>query len=621
MNQTVSNKLKIITESPGCYLMKSEGQIIYIGKAKNLKNRVRSYFHSHTHSPKVQSMVNKVDDFDIILCNSNFEALTLECTLIKKHRPFYNILLKDDKQYPFIKIDRAESFPRMLLARKKDDSGAEFFGPYLSTFVIKEVSNELAKIFPLRNCSLKFPLKEKKRPCMRYEIGQCLAPCAGLCSEEEYNEVVNHNIAFLKGNTEYVESRIREQMQKHSTRLEFEKAALLRDRLQSLTQIKVKQVTVQKSNITQDVWAVVSNTSDALIYRLSIVDGKIVSGTPHLLRDNGGEAHAEILSVFLPQVYDQEPIPKEILLSTDTDDTLSLVQWLQEKAGHAVHLQIPKRGDKKRLVETCEKNARDALAKQALMEKLHNAKTIGALQSLTSTLKLEEIPRRIEGFDISNTQGNYSVASMVVFIDGKPSKKHYRRFKIKTVEGANDFASIEEVIYRRFRHGLEERAERQEKGLPYNEGSFSDFPDLILIDGGPLQLQSAMNALYALDIQIKLFGLAEQNEEIYLPNRKEPIVIADNDPALHLIQRIRDESHRFAIIYHRSLRDKAMIKSNLLAIPGLGNLRYQALMKHFKSLQNLQAAKLEDIAAVKGISQNLAKEIHQFIHGKAYEND
>jgi len=622
MNDTIASKLKFITESPGCYLMKSEGQIIYIGKAKNLKNRVRSYFHSGNHSVKVQTMVNRVDDFDIILCNSNFEALTLECNLIKKHRPFYNILLKDDKQYPFIKIDRKEAFPRMVLARKKDDSGAEFFGPYLSTGVIKEVSNELAKIFPLRNCSLRFPLKEPRRPCVRYEIGLCLAPCANLCTEAEYHEVVNQNIAFLKGNTDLVEKNITAQMHQHAKKLEFEKAAQCRDKLKALQQIKHKQVTVTNSKITQDVWAVASNTSDAFVYKISIVEGKILSGTPYLIRDGGGETHTDILSAFLPQAYDEEQnIPKEVLLSTDTDDNASLEQWLRTRADKAVRISVPQRGQKRLLIETCEKNAKDALAKHALMEKLHNAKTIGAVHSLTDILGLKQAPRRIEGFDISNTQGTYSVASMVVFIDGKPSKKAYRRFKIKSVEGADDFASIEEVVYRRFRHGLEERAERSEKGLPYNEGSFSDFPDLILIDGGPQQLRSAMNALYALGLQVNLFGLAERNEEVYIPNRTEPIVIDGHDPALHLIQRIRDESHRFAITYHRSLRDKAMVKSSLLSIPGVGRVRYQALMKHFKSLQNMQAAELSELEQVKNITPAIAQDIYHFFHGKSYAEE
>lgn len=613
MNENIELKLKIITESPGCYLMKSEGQIIYVGKAKNLKNRVRSYFHGGHHSIKVQTMVNKVDDFEVILCQSNYEALTLECNLIKKHRPFYNILLKDDKQYPYIKIDRNEPYPQIKLARKKDDSGAEFFGPYLGTSVIKEVTTELAKIFPLRNNKLKFHLKEKKRPCVRYEIGLCMAPCANLCTEEEYNEVVDEVIHFLKGNTNVVEKQLYDKMLHCSENLEYERAAEYRDKIARLNQICTKQLSVQISKISQDIWAIAGNIKDAMAYNINIVDGKIIGGKQYLLSENGGIDFSNIISDLLLQVYNDDlPIPKEILLSIDTDDNESYEKWLSDKSNRKVKLIVPKRGKKKELVDLCIKNANEALAKHDLMEKLHNTRTIGASESLAKVLNLNSVPRRIEGYDISNTQGTYSVGSMVTFINGKASKKSYRRFKIQTVSGSNDFASIAEVIYRRFSKGIDERKELIKTGESYYEGSFSDFPDLILIDGGIQQIEFAKKSLDSLNLDIQIFGLAEKNEEIYIPYRDQPIIIADNDPALHLIQRIRDEAHRFAIEYHRSLRDKAMIKSELLNIPDVGNKRVQVLLKKFKSVSNIKQLSIEELQNTKGITKKAAENIYNY---------
>ncbi|MDY5729908.1 MAG: excinuclease ABC subunit UvrC [Eubacteriales bacterium] len=614
INETLQIKLKLLTESPGCYLMKSQGEIIYVGKAKNLKNRVKSYFVQNAqHSAKVQAMVNKVDDFELILCNSNFEALTLECNLIKKHRPFYNILLKDDKNYPYIKINKAQIFPKIELARKKDNSNAEFFGPYLGTSVIKELTGELAKIFPLRTCHLKFPLQKPIRPCMRYELNLCLAPCANFCSKEEYADVVDQTVSFLKGNTDLVLLSLKEKMLKYSEKLEFEKAALYRDKIEKLQQIKNKQVSIQNTKLSQDVWALASNAKDACLYRLIIADGKILGGKSYFVNDIQQENLNELFTIFLPQVYSTSfSIPQEVIIDSNTDDNTSLLKWLNEEAKRKVKLIVPQKGKKHELVLIAQKNALEQLNKHTLIQKLKNDKTIGACSSLADNLNLIEAPHRIEGYDISNTMGTHSVASMVVFVNGKPHKKAYRKFKIQTVEGANDIASIEEVLYRRFKHGLEDREHCIQNNIPFHESSFGEFPDLILIDGGPLQLQSALNALYALDIHCPICSLAEKNEEIYIPNRALPIILDGHDPALHLVQSIRDESHRFAITFHRTLRDKAMVKSQLLSIPGIGSQKAKLLLDHFKLYKNIQAASFEELLQVKGITPTLANNILKF---------
>ncbi len=618
MNDLINMKLQLLTDSPGCYIMKHKNEIIYIGKAKNLKNRVRSYFHSSAgHSTKVMAMVSKIDDFETILCNSNYESLILECNLIKEHRPFYNILLKDDKHYPFLKINLKEKFPRLKIARKKEKDGSEYFGPYIGTYAIKQVTNELAKVFPLRNCNLRFPVTYKHRPCMRYEIGLCPAPCANLCTEEEYNKIVKETINFLNGNTDNVKKSLHEQMSHYSEVLDFEKAAEYRDKLYSLKRLMDKQSAIQRRDITQDIWAVANNKKDALIYLINVREGKIISNDNFFLPDDGDESPTTILSSFLPQYYENiKFVPREVLLSSDTDDNESLEKLLREIEGKAVTLIVPKKGAKKAIVDVCLKNAVESLTKKDLYVKLQHKKTIGSLESLSKILDLDTIPRRIEGYDISNTQGTFSVASMVVFIDGKPAKKAYRKFKIKTVIGPNDFASMDEVLTRRFTRAINEISDRLENKESLIDGSFSDLPDLILIDGGKQQLEFANNAITALGLNINMFGLAKKNEEIFLLNRENPIIVDSHDPALHLIQRIRDESHRFAITYHRTIRDKSLIRSELLNIPGVGIKTQDILFKNFKSLNGVKNATLNELKSTKGLNKNTAQKIYDWFNNE-----
>ncbi|NMD39034.1 MAG: excinuclease ABC subunit UvrC, partial [Christensenellaceae bacterium] len=579
----------------------------------------RSYFHASSgHSTKVKAMVAKIDDFETILCNSNYEALILECNLIKENRPFYNILLKDDKHYPFLKINTKEKFPKLKITRKKDNDDSEYFGPYIGTNAIKQVTNELAKVFPLRNCNMKFPTKLKHRPCMRYEIGLCLAPCANLCTEEEYDLIVKETISFLKGNTDKIKNNLNNQMLYYSKNLDFEKAAEYRDKLFSLNKLMDKQSAIQKRNITQDIWAVANNKKDALIYLVNVRDGKIINNDSFFLPDDGDETPTTILSSFLPQYYQNIGfVPREILLSNNTDDNESMEKMLREIEGKAVSLLVPQRGKKKSIVDISIKNAIEALTKKDLYNKLQYKKTIGSLESLSRILGLNKIPRRIEGYDISNTQGTFSVASMVVFIDGKPAKKAYRKFKIKTVIGSNDFASMNEVLTRRFTRALNEITERNEKNEPLEEGSFSDLPDLILIDGGKQQLEFANSAIKNLGFNINIFGLAKKNEEVFLLNRENPIIIDKHDPALHLIQRIRDESHRFAITYHRTIRDKSLIKSELLNIPSVGLKTQNLLFKNFKSLNGVKNATINELQNIKGISKKQAQNIYNWFNNES----
>lgn len=623
MNEIIDRKLMLLPDSPGCYLMKHENEIIYVGKAVNLKNRVRSYFHlSDDHSIKVREMVKRIDDFEIILCQTNLEALTLECNLIKENRPFFNILLKDDKQYPYLRINTNESFPRLELVRKKKKDKAKYFGPYIGASLVREVLHDMGPVFQLRNCKMTLPQKHYIRPCMQYEIGRCLAPCAGQCTQKEYNELVKQAISFLNGNTSAVKKYLRERMTGAAENREYELAAMYRDRIKAMDEITEHQSAVQKNDVLTDVWAVTTNMKDALLYVLHLREGKIVNGKKYLLQGEGDGNPSELLSQFLLQIYDDIlKIPRDIYLNQNIPDADEMEQWLREKRKAAASISVPMRGEKKALVDIAVKNAKDALSKHDITEKLKLQRTIGAVESLGESLGMNKLPRRIEGFDISNIQGSFTVASMVVFIDGKPAKKAYRRFKIKTVEGPDDFASMHEVILRRFKHGIEEAKKRKKDGLTVMGGSFSDFPDAILVDGGSQQLDFAIRAMHEAGGDSFMFGLAKRLEEIYLPNRNQPIILDKHDPALHLLQRVRDEAHRFAITYHRSTRDKALIHSDLLNVKGVGKKRLEALFKSFKSISAIKKATLEELNETEGIDKKTAKAVFDWSHGNDMEGN
>lgn len=611
MNPTLAYKIKMLPESPGCYIMKSRGEIIYVGKAVNLKNRVRQYFHG-SHTPKVAAMVSRVDDFDLMLCQTNFEALTLECNLIKKHRPFYNILLKDDKHYPYLRIDLGEPFPRLTLARNMDDqrAGVKYFGPYIGATAVRQVMDEVRRFFPLRTCNLSFPVKSPRRPCVHHQIGQCLAPCAGGVSEETYRAILGRVIDFLNGDSRELLSELTREMNVASARMEYEQAAVLRDKIADIRQLMEEQHAIQTRDVEQDVLAVAQDEQDAMVQLTHIRAGRIEGGRAFLMEHCGAESPEDVLAGFLTQYYDDgHLIPRNVLAQALPEPLEELERWLRERRGGAVTLAVPQRGDKADLVRLALKNAEDALFKHRQSAEVKDMRTRQAMLELKEALNLPALPRRIEGYDISNTQGILSVASMVVFQDGLPDKKAYRIYRIKTVEGANDFASMAEVITRRFTHGLKERHEREQAGLDPDAGSFSRMPDVILIDGGPEQLLFAHRAMEEAGASVPMFGLAKRFEEIYLPGREDPIVLDRRSNALHLVQHVRDEAHRFGITHHRALRGKEGLKSELSSIPGVGPKKQAALIRHFRSVKAIFEATQEELCQVEGISDGLAQRI------------
>ena len=604
MNETLQRKIALLPDSPGCYLMKEQGKIIYVGKAVNLKNRVRSYFHGRDHTPKVAAMVSHVDDFDILLARSNLEALILECNLIKLHRPYYNILLKDDKNYPYVRIDVNAPFPRVEMARRMEKDGAKYFGPFIGATAVKDVLETLKKVFPLRTCNLPLPLAKKKRPCLNYEIGRCLAPCAGKCTEEEYRRLIKKVMDFLGGNYKNVIAGLQKDMQDAAMQFQYERAAVIRDKIRDIEGLMQRQQAVQVSGAEQDVIALCQDSMDAMAQVLLIRGGKMVGGDSFALPGEGRENKDEVLFDFITQYYEERKPPREVLIEAMPEEILQdLSLWLREKRQGACDVTVPKRGDKRALVLLSQKNARDALEKRNAKRQVHYERTVGAAESLQKVLGLSAYPRRIEGFDISNTQGVLSVASMVVFEDGEPARKEYRHYRIKTVEGANDFASMHEVLLRRFRRAMAE--DPSEKWV---------MPDLVLIDGGPQQLRFAMDAMEEAGAKVPMFGLAERLEEIYLPDREESILLDRHDPALHLIQRIRDEAHRFAITHHRTLRNATMQKSQLEDIPGIGPSRRRALIAHFKSVRKMKEATEEELLSVQGMTKASARALYLALH-------
>lgn len=604
MNDAIRLKLSLLPDSPGCYLMKQEGRIIYVGKAVNLKNRVHSYFRQTAHTPKVAAMVSHIDDFDIVLCNSNLEALLLESNLIKLHKPYYNILLKDDKRYPYIRIDLNEPYPRLSIARQPQDDGAKYFGPYIGANAIRQVMDLLRRAFPLRTCKLKLPLARPIRPCINYDIGQCLGPCANRCTQEEYREVVERVLGFLRGRYQPVIDQLERDMQRAARNLQFERAGELRDCICDVRGLMEQQNVQRADAVQQDIIALAQDGLDAMAQVMYIRGGKMLGADAFSLPREGKEDPEEVLSAFLLQFY-SERIPAREVIVEAASGLEETELWLRERREAPVTLSVPRRGDKRALVLTAKKNAEDALARRNANMKIKEERTTGAVKELAQALGLDFVPRRIEGFDISNTQGTLSVASMVVFLDGEPAKKEYRHFRIKTVEGANDFASMNEVLKRRFL-----RTQREEEGERW------PLPDLVLVDGGMEQLRFARAAMLETGIEVPMFGLAKRLEEIYLPDREEPIRLDQRSPALHLIQRVRDESHRFAITHHRNLRAKSGVHSRLEDIPGIGPGRRRALLAHFRTMKAIGEASEEELQKVRGLSASAARSVYQALHAQ-----
>ena len=623
MSPELEWKIANLPDSPGCYLMKSEGAIIYVGKAKNLKNRVSQYFHySAQHTPKVRAMVEKIDDFDIILVDGELEAFTLECNLIKLHMPRYNILLKDDKHYPYLRIDLKEPFPRVQLVRKQEKDGAKYFGPFQGSTMVREVLDVVRMVFPIRTCNWAIRRDRPRRPCMHHQVDQCPAPCAGKISEEAYLEGIRQVIDFLNGHYAPVLAELKKRMAESAAQMNYERAAVYRDRIRAVEAVMQKQKAISTSQGDQDIIAMLPHGADAMVQLMFVRSGRLIGSERFTLEGAGDETPGEVLTQFILQYYGPENMPpQELLLSNTPPEQAVIEQLLTELHGRHVYLQTPMRGEKAKLVRMAVKNIRDEMQKQDRRDANSYARTVGALEELQKALGLEKPPRRIEGYDISNTQGVLSVASEVVMVDGVCANKEYRHYRIKTVEGANDFASMYEVITRRLSHGLDELEARRAQGLDPEGGKFSWLPDLILVDGGRGQLNAAREAMLAQGLNIPMIGLAKRIEEIVLPDEEQSLLLDRHSNALHLIQRVRDESHRFAIIHHRTLRIKASIASRLDGIPGVGEKRRKAILRHFKTVEALKKATVDEIRAVPGLPESVAEAVYRFISAEDGEKE
>ena len=626
MNDLLRLKIERLPTCPGCYLMKSEGRIIYVGKAVNLKNRVRQYFQSsRDHTVKVRAMVARIDDFDIVLCDTNLEALILECNLIKLHRPQYNILLKDDKHYPYLRIDVTQDYPRVELVRRVEKDRARYFGPYMGATGVREVMDVLRGLFPLRTCAMPIRPGMNRRPCLHHQVGECLAPCAGLTTPEAYGAVVQEVLDFLGGKPDAVLERLEGQMREAAAAMRFEQAAQLRDRIRDVQHLMERQKAINVRGGDQDILACAGDEIDCMVEVVFVRGGHMIGAEHYCLEGAGDQTGAQALTQFILQFYDDGREPaSEVLCMELPEQAEDVERVLCDRKGARVTLREPQRGTKHQLVELALKNARDALAKRNAHLARQQERTTGACAALAAAVGMDTVPRRIEGYDISNTQGELSVASMVVAIDGSAARREYRHFRIKTVVGANDFASMNEVLTRRLARATQEREALIAQGRLHADGTlpegaepltgFADLPDLILIDGGPQQLRFAREAMLAVGYDIPIFGLAKRLEEIFLPHQEQSILLDRKSPALHLIQRIRDEAHRFGITHHRKLRQKAGMHSSLEDIPGIGKTRRRALLTHFKSIRAIAEATPEALCQAEGIGPAQARSIWAHYH-------
>ena len=612
ISMDLQEKLSLLPMSPGVYLMKDkDDQIIYVGKAINLRSRVRSYFQSSKHhGAKVKALVERIADFEYIVTDSEVEALILESNLIKKHSPWFNIRLKDDKSYPYIKVTTNEDFPRVMMVRNRLDDGAKYYGPYTNVTAVKSTLNFLRKLFPIRTCRKNIKVGQKpERPCLNYHIGRCLAPCAGLVDQGTYQEMIDEVCLFLEGRHHRLIPDLTKKMEKASAHLEFERAAKIRDQIRALEQMVEKQKIISQHKEDQDILGYARVGNLACVQVFFVRDGKLIGREHFMLDCNADEEAVEILTAFVKQYYsDASFIPKEILLPTALEDQELIEQWLSELKQARVYIRRPQRGTKKELVEMVNHNAEVVLEETRAREEQKSKEIERGLFELQQALNLSSPIQRIEAFDISTIQGSHTVASMVVMIDGVPANDQYRRFKIQSVSGEpNDYLAMEEVIRRRFTRGLREQAGELEVTR------FSEFPDLVVIDGGKGQLSSAIKIRDELGLGITFIGLAEQFEEVYLENQSEPLILPRESHGLHMLQRIRDEAHRFALAYHRHLRSKNSHRSLLDEIPGIGPKRKKALLKHFGTVKRIREASVEELQEVEGINEKVATEIWQYV--------
>jgi excinuclease ABC subunit C len=642
MNEKIQSVLNSLPHKPGIYIMKdAQGTILYVGKAISLYNRVRSYFQESTDlSPKNRSMVAKVDDIEFLVVKNEVEALVLESNYIKQYRPKYNVLLRDDKSYPYIKVALTEDFPRVYRVRSFARDGNRYFGPYTNSGAVDATLDLLNKLFSFRTCRYDaanwapprsgeppagWKQKLLARPCTQYYIHRCTAPCVAYTTREEYDKVIQQVILFLEGRHDEVLEQLQEKMQAAAENLNFEEAARIRDHIKAVERILEKQRIIStEGQDDQDVIALASGEDETCAQVFFFRNGKLVGREYFILQGTRESAPGEVMGSFFTQFYESSPhIPAEIIVEVEPDDRTVLQAWLKEKRKGAVSIVAPKRGEKLRLVEMVKQNALEVLEQQRIKWLSDSQKTQLALEEIQAALNLAAPPYRIECYDISNTQGTNSVGAMVVFEAGRPKNSEYRRFKIKTVEGPNDFASHQEMLRRRFRRqsGNDYAEDVQREALLASDEMQAEqplqhewaMPDLIIIDGGKGQLSAAMEVLQELHIDVPTVGLAKENEEIFTPGSPDPVVLPRSSQGLYMVQRIRDEAHRFGITYHRKLRSDRTFKSVLDEIPGIGPKRKQALMKHYGSVKAISTASIDDLAALNGMTRDAAEKVKEYI--------
>ncbi len=613
----IEEELKKLPDQPGVYIMHDDKDaIIYIGKAVSLTKRVHQYFQaSHNEGIKKAQMVKQIARFEYIITDSELEALVLECNLIKEHRPKYNTMLRDDKTYPYIKVTVGEDFPRVLFSRQQKRDKSRYFGPYTSAGAVKETIELVNKLYHLRTCNRVLPRDTgKERPCLNYHIKQCAGPCQGYISKEEYRKNVDKVIDFLNGNYAPIMNELETKMLEASEQMEFEKAIEYRNQLNSVRQVAQKQKITHTDGEDKDVIALAADDRDAVVQVFFIRDGKLIGRDHFYVKVGEDDTKEQILTTFIKQFYSGTPFfPREIMLQMDLAEREVLAEWLSQKRGSKVLIKVPQKGMKEKLVELAEKNAKLVLSQDREKMRREEGRTIGALKEIQNLLKLEEL-QRIEAFDISNINGFETVGSMIVYEKGKPKRSDYRKFKLKTITGPDDYASMHEVLTRRFTHGMKEQEELAQKEMSAEFGSFTRFPDLIMMDGGRGQVNIALQVLEELHLNIPVCGMVKDDNHrtrgLYYHNIEIPI--DRSSEGFKLITRVQDEAHRFAIEYHRSLRSKTQVHSILDDIPGIGSSRRKALMKKYQSLDAIKSATVEDLLDTPSMNEQAAQSVYQF---------
>ncbi len=613
----IEEELKKLPAKPGVYLMHDKRDaIIYVGKAISLKNRVRQYFQSSRRvSPKIQQMISHIDHFEYIITDSEVEALVLENNLIKEHMPKYNTMLKDDKTYPFIRATVYEDYPRLIYCREQKRDRSRYFGPYTSPGTAKSAIEMAQKIYHIRTCNRVLPRDEgKMRPCLNYHIKQCGAPCQGLVSKEEYQQNFKKAIRLLEGDYREVIQVLQQKMEKAAANMEFEDAAGYRDMMESVKKVEIRQKITDFGGVDRDIIALALANQEAVVQVFFVREGKLIGRDHFHLNGVEGEEPEEVLQSFVKQFYAGTPfIPREVMVEYELQDAGLIEEWLAGRRGGKVRVLMPKKGKKERLMELAHKNAAMVLAQDSEKIRREEERTAGAMAQICGWIGLTGVSR-IESYDISNISGFQSVGSMVVFEDGKPKKSDYRKFRIQTVQGSDDYASMEEVLTRRFRHGLEERSQLQEKDWEEELGSFTRFPDLIMMDGGRGQVHIAEKVLKNLGLCIPVCGMVKDDRHRTrgLFYREKEMPVEQHSEGFYLMTRIQDEVHRFAIEYHRSLRSKEQVKSILDDIPGIGEKRRKALMRRFKTIEKVREATMEELAQVDTMNEKAAQSVYDF---------